>query len=154
MIYDKLCNLDRYLGLSKNLDLATAFLQTADLSSLSFGRIAIAGDQVYANHFTYDTAPFSGQDLFEDHRQHLDLHIVLSGREKIAISSPEDMIQTEIREQEDAIMYLGTSGNTLSLERGDFLLLFPQEVHLPKLSHGVPCQVDKLVIKISLQGGS
>lgn len=150
MIYDKLCNLNRYRGLSDFLDCVISFLQATNLSSLPSGRIELLDSHIYANHFSYDTAPFSGDDLFEDHLQHMDLHVVLSGREKIIVSSPEDLVRTEIRAQEDAVMYLGTNGNSLSLEPGCFLLVFPGEVHLPKISYGVPCHVDKLVIKISL----
>ena len=83
MIYDKRAELARYFGLSPNLDAAIRFLQTTDLTALPMGRTEIPGGDIYYNHFTYTTALISQASLFEAHERYLDLHIVLSGCERI-----------------------------------------------------------------------
>ena len=47
MIFDRLCNLDRYRGISPNIDRGIDFLQAADLTALPLGRVEIVGDEVY-----------------------------------------------------------------------------------------------------------
>ena len=57
MIYDKLCHLTRYRGISASLDCAIDFLLTADLSSLASGR----GCRLRESFFLYDRAILPGK---------------------------------------------------------------------------------------------
>lgn len=149
MIYDKLTEIARYRGLSEHLDKAIRFLQTADLASLPMGRTEIAGSDVYCNHFTYTTAPISPDSLFEDHSRYLDLHVPLSGRERIAVTPTQLLTQVEVRADEDSVMYRGEPEHTFILDPDRFLLVYPGESHLPKLLFKAPEDVDKLVVKIA-----
>jgi biofilm protein TabA len=45
-------------------------------------------------------------------------------------------------------MYRGTPEYSVTLDQNRFLLVFPGEGHLPKLSDRVPMNIDKLVLKI------
>lgn len=149
MIYDTLSNLNRYKGLSPAIDTAIEFLQSADLTNLPAGRVEIDGDTVYANHFGYDTAPFSPSCVFEAHEHCLDLHIDISGQETVGLTPTEDLQNPEVQTDQDAVLYTGVPQETLSLAPGMFLLVYPGEGHLPKLVNGDPCHVDKLVVKIA-----
>lgn len=151
MIYGKLSELAQYRGISKFLDKSFDFLRSADLSGLPLGKTEIEGEDVYCNHFTYTTAGLSPDSLFEAHIRYLDLHIVLSGRERVGITPIEALDEAEARISEDSILYHGTPKNTLVLEEGQFLLLFPGEGHLPKLTAETPSNIDKLVFKITCQ---
>ena len=103
MIFDRLCYLARYRGMSPNIDRGIDFLQTADLTALPLGRVEIAGDEVYGNHFTYTTAPLSQGTQFEAHQRYLDLHVVLTGIEKVALAPIEALEPVDIRAEEDAM---------------------------------------------------
>lgn len=46
MIYDMLTNVEKYRGISKNLDTAIDFLVKTDLASLPLGQTEIDGDNV------------------------------------------------------------------------------------------------------------
>ena len=148
MIYDKRAELARYFGLSPNLDAAIRFLQTTDLTALPMGRTEIPGGDIYYNHFTYTTALISQASLFEAHERYLDLHIVLSGCEQVALAPVESLDEAEVRADEDSPMYRGTPEYSVTLDQNRFLLVFPGEGHLPKLSDSVPMNIDKLVLKI------
>lgn len=150
MIYDRLRNLTRYCGISPAFDRAVEFLRSAQLASLSSGHIDIDGETVYGNHFSYTTAPYSPDALFESHQKYLDLHIVLHGREKLAVASETALQKAEVLESEDSTLYTGAPEYTLPLDPDRFILLFPGEAHMPKLIHGSPAPVDKLVLKIIL----
>lgn len=149
MIFDRLCNLDRYRGISPNIDRGIDFLQAADLTALPLGRVEIVGDEVYGNHFTYTTTPLSQGAQFEAHQRYLDLHVILTGIEKVALAPVETLEETEVRADEDTIMYQGVPKDVLSLEQGAFLLVFPGEGHLPKLAADTSVDVNKLVLKIA-----
>ncbi len=149
MIYDKLTGIARYRRLSKNLDTVVRFLQSTDLTTLPMGRTDILDSDIYCNHFTYTTAPLSQTSLFEAHERYLDLHIVLSGSEQVALAPVEALDEVEIRADEDSVLYRGAPEYTLPLDTSRFLLLFPSEGHLPKLSAKAPTDIDKLVIKIA-----
>ena len=148
MIYDKRAELARYFGLSPNLDAAIRFLQTTDLTALPMGRTEIPGGDIYYNHFTYTTALISQASLFEAHERYLDLHIVLSGCEQVALAPVESLDEAEVRADEDSTMYRGTPEYSVTLDQNRFLLVFPGEGPLPKLSDSVPMNIDKLVLKI------
>lgn len=150
MIYDKKVNISRYSGLSKNIDTAIHFIETADLQHLPKGRTTIDGDEVFVNHFSYTTAEQTAESLFEDHMEYLDLHFPLSGAEKIAVSEAASLKEVEKRLNEDAIMYTGTSQELLPVSNKEFLIVYPGEAHLPKLVAEKPVEVDKLVFKIRL----
>ncbi len=149
MIYDELNNIDRYMSLSHNLDTAIAFLKKTDLSKLQMGRTTIDGDNVYCNHFCYTTAPMSENSEFEDHVKYLDLHVIVSGCETIAVSPAKSLTQTKILEDEDAILYKGDPKLLLPGDSTTFLLVYPGEAHLPKLVSGEASHVDKVVFKIA-----
>ncbi len=150
MVFDKLSNLMRYSGIYPALECVIDFLRTTNLSDLPSGRVDIDGETVYGNHFSYLTAPYSPCDLFESHQRHLDLHIILRGAEEVAIAPVESLDSIEVLEYEDSILYKGKPVYALPVEPGSFILLFPDEAHMPKLVHGTPTQVDKLVVKIAL----
>lgn len=150
MIYDRLSQLDRYRGFSRHVDRGIAFLQMADLSEFPLGRVDIDGDFVFGNRFSYMTAPLSGHGGFEAHKRYLDLHVVLSGAEAMALSPIERLEETETLEQEDSVLYRGSPDCILPIRQGMFVLIFPGEGHMPRLAAGAPERVEKLVLKIAL----
>lgn len=148
MIFDRLSNLNRYHGLSPNIDTAIRFLQETDLSTLPLGTTVIDGEQVFVNHFQYESSLEKG--VFESHNIYLDLQIVLSGTEEIHVTDLAELQVTKELPHEDAILYDGEATNRIHMEAGDFLLLYLDEGHKPKVACGSPTKVDKLVVKIAL----
>lgn len=150
IIYDTLSNIERYKGLSAAIDVAIRFLKSEDLLNLPEGRVEIDGETVYANHFSYTTAPLPPSSVFEAHEHYLDLHVVIEGEEKVGLTPIEDLTNPEVQTDQDAVLYTGVPQEMLSLSPGQFLLLYPGEGHLPKLVNEAPCYVNKLVVKIAL----
>lgn len=150
MIYDTLQNLSRYETLSSNFATAVQYLRTTDLSKLPHGHTEIAGDRVFLNHFDYTTAVRTPETLFEAHEEYLDLHIVLSGQEVMALA-PTELLNEQEREEDDSILYTGNETYRISLQVGQFALVYPGEGHMPKLVCGTPSRVDKIVVKIAIK---
>ena len=86
MIYTKIKNIETYLGISKNLDTAIRFLREYDLNDLGKGKTVIDQDEVFVNHFCYQTVEEKDAS-WEGHIRYADMHILLSGNEKIGISN-------------------------------------------------------------------
>lgn len=150
MIYDKLAFLRRYFGSSQNLDRLIAFVENTDLRSLPLGKNEIWGEDVYVNHFTYSTSVFSDAHCFEAHEQYLDMHVLLSGRERIAVSPTEKLALQKELPEEDSVLYSGEAEQFVPMTPETFLLLYPGEGHSPKLSFDGPEAADKLVFKIRI----
>ena len=147
MIYTTMDNLKSYYGISENLDKALDFLETCDLRTLAMGRNEVDGSQVFINRFNYDTiAEEAG--AFEAHEKHLDIHILLSGRERIGIGQTLKMEETGRDAENDGIDLKGKAEQFLWMEPGKVLIAFPEDAHMVKIQWGESCPVEKAVVKV------
>lgn len=149
MIYTTLENLGRYLGLHENLDRAIRYLEQADLSTLAPGRNEIHGDEVYVNRFGYETVP-PEQGQWEGHLAYADIHVVLSGREAIALAPSRSLTVTARVPEEDFVGYQGPAHLTTPLYPGQILIAFPEDAHMVKLQFPTPERVEKVCFKVKL----
>lgn len=147
MIYGKLTDAPRYCGLFARLDRALRCLTPAFLATLGPEPTQLEGEALYATRFTYETVP-AEEAFFESHRQYLDIHVMLSGAERVGIASPETLAQYEQRG--DLWLYHGAAEQTLTLAPGQFLVVFPGDAHALKIETGSPETVSKAVFKVRL----
>ena len=84
MIYDEIKNIERYRGISKNLDTAIDFLEKTDLNSLPLGKTEILGDKVFANVMEAQ-AKAENELSFEIHKKYMDIQVDIEGTEEILI---------------------------------------------------------------------
>jgi len=151
MIIDFVEKLDRYRGLSPNIELAIECIKTAKLSESPLGNTAVAGSRVRFNHLRYTTAPRGQDSLFEAHREYIDLHIILSGREFMDVAPVRSLEWVEKMPDKDTVMYRGKSMLRIPVEVGRFVMLYPGEGHMPRLAaDGIDSEVDKIVFKIKI----
>lgn len=149
MIYTKKENLNRYLGLSTEMDTAIRFLQSADLRSLVKGRNEIDGDNVFVNRFDYQTMS-QEQAIWEGHIQYADIHVLLSGNEKIGVTNVNMLTETVRKPDED---YVGFNGEVMSwfpMTTEDILIVFPEDIHMVKVMDGESVTVEKACFKVKV----
>lgn len=149
MIYTDLKNLERYVGIGKNLDTAIRYLKEHSLEDLSLGRNEVDGDNVFINRFAYETMEEEKAE-FEAHELYGDIHLVLSGEEYIGISDLECMEITSIDKETDSVFCKGKTQNRLYMEPGKVLIAFPEDAHKVKIKTGSSCHVEKMVAKVLL----
>lgn len=149
MIYTTRKNLVRYLGLSSSLDTAIRHLLSADLSQLHKGRNEIDGDQAFVNRFDYQTMP-ADQAIWEGHAQYGDIHVLLSGHEKIGVSDAAALKMTVQKPEEDFIGYEGDVPVWLPMTTEDLLIVFPEDAHMVKVIDGEPAFVEKACYKFKV----
>ncbi|MBQ6819767.1 MAG: YhcH/YjgK/YiaL family protein [Clostridium sp.] len=149
MIVGKINDLIRYKGLNKNLDTAIDFIVNTDLNTLVDGRNEVDGDNVFINKFIY-TGNEEGDGFFEGHKDYLDIHMVLSGCEKLGYADISELTAvTEYDKNTDFTKFEGNIKNYIKLEPLDFALTFPEDIHMPKIKINDE-KIEKLVCKVLL----
>jgi YhcH/YjgK/YiaL family protein len=151
VIVDNLLNARRYRLLNPGIGPAIEFLHRPDLSSLIPGRYDLVGDEVYALVSQYASGPMS-EHPWEAHRRYIDLHYIVGGTERIGYAPVGRMHAESYDEAKDMLRLSGT-GDYLTLMPGHFMLLWPDDAHMPGLADGTPTDVTKVVVKIRVDAG-
>ena len=151
MIIGKLKDLKRYKGIAKNIDTAIDYLENNDILALEKGKYFIDGDNVILNRDTY-VAKDLEDCFFENHKNYMDLQIVLKGKEVFGytdISNPTLKVTTPYNIEKDVTKYSCEGGVFFTLEEG-YALVYPEDVHLAKCKANDEI-VEKAVIKIKIE---
>lgn len=153
MIYDRIENLSRYRGMSANLDETIDFIEGGGLAHIPLGQHEVSGKRITFNHFQYEADMMDESPCrFEAHQQHIDLHILYSGQEYIAITPVEAMQPVQTIESEDSIIYEGQVITKVHLSQNWFVLLYPGEGHAGRFAvQDGQNHVDKVVFKLPVQ---
>lgn len=149
MIYTKRKNLHRYLGLSEAMDTAIRYLQSTDLRCLTKGRNEIDGGNAFVNRFDYQTMPRE-QAIWEGHIQYADIHVLLSGREKIGVTNVDLLKETVRKPEEDFVGFEGEVLSWFPMTTEDVLIVFPEDIHMVKVMDGDSTLVEKACFKIKV----
>lgn len=151
MIYDTIEHIRSYLGLSANLDRAIEYLAAADLSKLPAGRYEVDGANVYLMIQEPEfREPSDAQ--FEAHRRYADIQLALEDGEAISVLPVERIAAWDSFDAEKDIGFsrVPEKGTPLPLPAGSFMILFPQDAHMPNLRCGAQTHGRKAVVKVLL----
>lgn len=149
MIHDHLDHAALYRGLSPRFARAFDFLLQFDPATPD-GRVAIAGDEVYASVQSYVSAPAAGK-AFESHRRYCDIQCLFSGAEIIQLA-PLDRLQvtSPYASEGDYALYSGPDEHPLVLHPREFAVLYPHEGHKPGCVWLQAEPIRKVVVKVLL----
>ena len=148
MICDRLENLPNSAPLAPEAWPAIVeFLGKCGAGEAGIGRNELQGDKLFVNVQSYDTKPFNGEKL-EYHRRYADLQLLLAGKETLYYAPAGTPATTPYDEAGDyGFNKVPGDALPLPLEVGNFVLLLPEEGHLPGVGDGGT--VIKAVVKIS-----
>lgn len=149
MIYTKISEAYKYLGMDDNLNKAIHFLMSdafREYSSRECSNMEIDGKDVTFSCFEIETVP-PGESSTEGHENYGDIHIILSGAETIGISDLDQMRLLSTDKTHDISLYQGKIQNWMTLMAGEILIVFPGELHMPKVIAGNCNHAKKSVIK-------
>lgn len=152
MITGTLEQLDRLLPqVAGNVKKAMELLKQVDVTALPDGKKLLDGEDIFASVNTYETEPVQDRRP-EKHFRYIDIQILGAGREAIGYTDVENAgnLMEDRREKDDVVFY-GTTRkeNFVKLEKGDFAIFFPWEVHRPNCWFGEgPETVKKIVVKV------
>jgi biofilm protein TabA len=148
MVTDHLDRADRYRPLGPRIARALDYVRTTDVRALADGTYAIEGDRVFALVQRYVSKPRS-KGRWEAHRQYIDLQCVIDGVERIG-HAPLDGLTAEPYDAERDLLWLSGDGDYITVRSGHFVLLWPEDAHMPGIAAGRPEAVLKVVVKIAV----
>ena len=148
MVIDHLRNAALYLGMHPRLANAFRYLQKTDFSKIEPGKYEIDGANLFALIQTYDPKPQENA-RWEAHRKYIDVQYVLSGSELFGYAPLERLNSAGYDDAKDFHELRG-NGDFLQAAAGTFLILFPQDAHMPGIAGPGSQSVKKIVVKILL----
>ena len=146
MIVDHINNSRLYYVLNPRIRTAFDYIHQADLSSIGVGRYEVDGENLYAMVQQYNTKPKEA-GVWEAHRRYIDLQYVIQGAEKIGYANLSRLAQGEYDATKDILPLYG-EGEFLTLNIGDFVILMPEDAHMPGIAIDALSPVKKMVMKI------
>ncbi len=141
--------LKQYYGINPNLDKALGYLEKTDLELLTPDRYEIDGDNVYLKISEYDTKK-PDELKAEAHRVYGDIQYVVSGVEEIGVAELKNAVLTGEFDTAKDIGFYDSEMDFIHLDPGEFVILFPEDVHKPKCSFDDPVRVRKALVKFLL----
>ncbi len=152
MIYDSAKNIAQYSAL--NADLESVVRAALDYAGKHFsaGRVAVDGERVYLNLASYQTHDASSAAA-EAHKAYVDVMVMLDGVETVYVQHAEQLkeITQPYNSDTDALLgKLSEQATAVILRPGDFLILFPQDAHMPGCHAHEPSSVKKVIGKIRI----
>ena len=112
------------------------------------GRITIDGDNLFINNSLAQGVARDAQVL-EIHRQYIDVHIMLEGRERIGWKSLSDIVNiTKVYDAEaDCALSDDTPTSFVDLLPGQMCIVWPEDPHAPVIGSG---KIRKAIAKVKL----
>ncbi len=151
MVIDLINTLDKYRGIYPCISEVADWIKTNRFNT-ELGKHEVEGSSWFYINLEYDTKQYFEDLVFEAHRKFLDVHIVISGIEKVHWL-PIDQANSSNDYQDEGDYQLfqakGELCNSLTLGDNNFLMLEPNEVHATGFWSSSK-QVKKRVIKIPL----
>lgn len=148
MVFDTLENAPQYYGLGARFRTALEWLASADASRMEPGRrITIDGDSIYATYFDVDTLPQADSKL-EGHLQYADIQCLVAGAERMGYALRGTV--PSLGAYEPDIAFFGGDWATLPLRPKNFYIVWPQDLHAPRVADGTVSRVKRLVVKVLL----
>jgi len=143
MIIDRIENAGLYRGLGHQLEMA---LKAARIPREP-GRYDLNGDTLFALVQQYQTKPLA-DGKWEAHRKYIDVQYVEKGIERIGWAPVGTLDVTEPYDEGRDIAFYNGSGDFVTVRAGTFVILFPNDAHMPGITVDTPSPVKKVVVKV------
>ena len=148
MIIGKLKDLEKYIGLSSDIDFAIKYVLNTDLINLKEGK-HILNDNVFVSRQSY----FGKENASaESHKKYIDLQIVVKGVEKIGyadILNDTVVVKTPYDCENDIAFYDVIDETIYEMTDSSFAVIFPEDIHRPGVKVNEE-MIEKVVVKIKI----
>ena len=149
MIYDHIKNISLYKGLSPALDAGLEYISQV-INSVSNGVSFLDHDvKVIVSEYTTKHSNANG---YEAHRKYIDIQFPVEGVEAVKFCPIECLEETrDYNEENDYILFADHDGATFTIGNGYFLILFPNDGHMPQLCVDIPETIKKITLKVPMK---
>ncbi len=148
MIIDRINNAHLYYKVNAKFKQAFDYIRQINVDTIPAGKYEIDSEAMYVLVQEYNTK-MKDQGAWEAHRRYIDLQYVVQGAEKIGYANMNHLQQGEYDASKDFLPLHG-DGDLFTLPSGSFVLLLPEDAHMPGIAIDSPAPVKKIVIKIAV----
>ena len=150
MIFGNIKNLNEYNYLPSDIKRCFEYAASNDLLNYEKGSHVF-----YWRHDGFVTVEYETTDVenrfWEAHRNYLDLHLMLDGKEQIDVNFIENMEEKEFIEKDDFLPLEGEKNGHVILEKGDFLICYPNDAHRTAVKIEDSQKIKKAIFKIIIE---
>jgi len=150
MIIDTLKNAAKYYSVHPLFAKAFNYIESLDLAAIEMGKFEIDGDNLKAI-FSNKKGMTAAESIskFECHNQHIDIQFCINGVEEFGWKPRENCILDNggYNIEKDVQLYNDAPDMYFKLTDGQFVILFPEDVHAPMIGDK---EIKKLVIKVKI----
>lgn len=154
MIIGNVKNRARYASLGEEvmqaLDYFASVLENKTDEPLEKADITLPGEKVRVKVRPMSTKPVS-ECAWEAHKKELDIHFTAYGVEKIGVADVSDLTVIRTDEAKDMIYLDGQEGDYVTVRPGTFLIVYPEDAHMPCAAAGDPAPIGKMIAKIPVE---
>lgn len=148
MFHSQLALASKYDYILPKLKAAFKWLEDTNIPSIADGKYRVLGDDVIADVQTYTTQPIEAR-RFEAHDKFFDVQYVAEGEEFFGVCSREGLTVTEAHPERDTyFLDSPRSCSMVLLRKGEFIVVPPEDAHMPKCCVNGPARVRKVVLKV------
>jgi YhcH/YjgK/YiaL family protein len=149
MIIDKIKNSKMYHSLHPGIAEGLKFLASADFNSIAPGKYEIQGDEIFVIVQDYQTQP-KEEKRWEAHRKYIDIQYIASGAELMGYANIDKLDPVTEYDSAKDIIFLEGKGDFLEAQTGTFVILAPDDAHMPGVDLNGTQDVRKAVVKVML----
>ncbi|MCR4719916.1 MAG: YhcH/YjgK/YiaL family protein [Firmicutes bacterium] len=143
MVLGNINDCQKYFIISSDIKNAFEYLKTVE-----YGKNTTNLTVNFSEPITADEDSMGKKKLFEAHRKYIDLHYIIDGTEKFGYANINTLKPvTEYNEKDDYILLSGEASR-ITLNKGDFVIAFPEDAHIPALKYKNSEKVKRAVVKI------
>ncbi|MFV0468165.1 MAG: YhcH/YjgK/YiaL family protein [Dysgonomonas sp.] len=146
MIIDNLKNSALYEDLNPLFSKAFEYIKQLDFSNLELGKTVLVENELTVA-VSDSTLKNVDDAKFEAHNRYIDIQIPVSRAEGFGWSFREDVKNpvSEFDNVKDVIFYKDKPSVHFEINPGNFVILFPKDVHAPCIGEG---SIRKIVVKV------
>lgn len=149
MIFGNIQNLTEYPFLEEQIKACFAYAKANDLLTYEKGSYKIDGERLFVNIVEYTTTTAENR-FWEAHKNYLDVHLMLHGKEQIDLNFIQNMNVKEFVEKDDFLPMEGEKNSSVVLEDGDFLICYPSDGHRTAVAVENPEAIKKAIFKVQI----
>ncbi len=151
IIGKKLPELKRYLNINQNLDFAISHLLHNNLLLIEPGKYEL-NENVRLIREDYEPRDIE-KCYFESYEKYIDVQIVLQGIEGFGychINNSSLIVTDGYNHEKDVKKYKGSAEFIFEMVDGSFAIVFPEDIHMPKIRLKQNVFVKKAVYKVKI----
>ncbi len=149
MIFGNIQDLTEYPFLEEQVKACFAYAKENDLLTYEKGSHSIDGERFFVNIVEYTTTAAENR-FWEAHKNYLDVHLMLRGKEQIDLNFVQNMDVKEFVEKDDFLPMEGEKNSSVVLEDGDFLICYPSDGHRTAVAVQKPETIKKAIFKVQI----